>query len=260
MQSVGRYCGLHIADFWWRIGTVRIDQHRDDGSLGRKLAQDLDPFLTQLCHDHGRAGGVAARTVIAGDKAGDDRVDADDEHNGNCRGRGLGRQSCWRRLREDHISRQADQLGRQRRQPVVIALCPAVLDRDIASWREAVFAQATEELGVMRKSGLLGDAAEPADHRHRRLLRPRRKRPGGCRAAEERDELATFPSMEMHGIPASLDLNPRYTDAERRSAGYTTMANAAGRSGHRCSASRQSASARRSCAQRACRCSPATPG
>jgi len=31
---------------------------------------------------------------------------------------------------------------------------------------------------------------EESDHRHRRLLRPRRERPRGSRAAEQRDELA----------------------------------------------------------------------
>ena len=38
-----------------------------------------------------------------------------------------------------------------------------------------------------RRSG-----AKISDHRHRRLLRARRQRPPGCRAAEERDELAPF--------------------------------------------------------------------
>src|SRR5262249_37044463 len=33
-------------------------------------------------------------------------------------------------------------------------------------------------------------AAENTDHRHRRLLRARRERPRGCRATEQRDEVA----------------------------------------------------------------------
>jgi hypothetical protein len=36
---------------------------------------------------------------------------------------------------------------------------------------------------------------EKSDHRHRRLLRPRRERPCGCRATEERNELAAFHSI-----------------------------------------------------------------
>jgi hypothetical protein len=39
---------------------------------------------------------------------------------------------------------------------------------------------------------------EKSDHRHRRLLRTRRQRPRCRRAAEQRDELAAFPLMEMH--------------------------------------------------------------
>jgi len=33
---------------------------------------------------------------------------------------------------------------------------------------------------------------EKPDHQHRRLLRARRERPRGCRAAEKGDEIATF--------------------------------------------------------------------
>ena len=37
---------------------------------------------------------------------------------------------------------------------------------------------------------VFGEAFEEPDHRHRRLLRARRERPGKCRAAEKGDELA----------------------------------------------------------------------
>jgi hypothetical protein len=42
--------------------------------------------------------------------------------------------------------------------------------------------------------GRYAGTKEP-DHRHRRLLRPRRERPRGCRAAEQRDEFAAFHSI-----------------------------------------------------------------
>ena len=41
---------------------------------------------------------------------------------------------------------------------------------------------------------------EKSNYRHRRLLRPRRKRPHGSRAAEQRDELAS-PNAKCHVIP-----------------------------------------------------------
>jgi hypothetical protein len=44
-------------------------------------------------------------------------------------------------------------------------------------------------------------AVEKPDHRHRRLLRPRRKRPCGRRAAEKGDEVAPSQSSELHSSP-----------------------------------------------------------
>ena len=59
-----------------------------------------------------------------------------------------------------------------------------------------------EGLGGMRSNSVqaIGKAAKEPDHRHRGLLRSRRRRPRGRRAAESRDELA--PSDEScHLIP-----------------------------------------------------------
>jgi len=41
------------------------------------------------------------------------------------------------------------------------------------------------------------------DHRHRRLLRARRERPRGCRAGEERNEVAPSQLIELHEVPRS---------------------------------------------------------
>jgi hypothetical protein len=49
----------------------------------------------------------------------------------------------------------------------------------------------------------LQDRAEEPDHRHRRLLRPRRERPGRRRAAEQRDELAALHSITSSARPSS---------------------------------------------------------
>ena len=61
-------------------------------------------------------------------------------------------------------------------------------------------------------------AAKP-DHRHRRLLRARRQRPRGRRAAEQRDELASFQLIELHPVPASQSRIAGYRIASDQSAG-----------------------------------------
>jgi hypothetical protein len=63
----------------------------------------------------------------------------------------------------------------------------------------ASFAQALLERGheVCKLAGQFA-----AENRHHRLLRPRGERPR-CRAAEQRDEVASFQLIELHSIPAS---------------------------------------------------------
>ena len=58
---------------------------------------------------------------------------------------------------------------------------------DIAGIFETLAKSAQTVRDLVRRSGF-----EKPDYRHRRLLRPRRDRPSSCRAAEQRDELATF--------------------------------------------------------------------
>jgi hypothetical protein len=43
-------------------------------------------------------------------------------------------------------------------------------------------------------------AMEEPDHRHGRLLRPRHEWPPSRRAAEQRDELTTLQSIELHPL------------------------------------------------------------
>jgi hypothetical protein len=64
-----------------------------------------------------------------------------------------------------------------------------------------VFQRLAECLHQLRVKGL---AVEKSDHWHRRLLRPRRERPAGSGAADERDELAPF-----HSLPAPLVASPK---------------------------------------------------
>ena len=121
-----------------------------------------------------------------------DRVDRYLEDDRNRRGRRLCRQrrrSAAGRGNHGHLT--ANQIGRQRRQSIVLAVRPAIFDRDVLALDIAGFASGP---GGTRADGMRVRvrrcAAEEPDHRHRRLLRARRERPRSRRAAEQRDELA----------------------------------------------------------------------
>ena len=86
----------------------------------------------------------------------------------------------------------AGQVGHERRQPIVFAVQPVVLDSDVLALDVAGFVEAFTERTNTAHGGLLRLSVDEADHGHRWLLRPRRKRPRCRRAAEQSDELAPF--------------------------------------------------------------------
>jgi hypothetical protein len=72
-----------------------------------------------------------------------DRVGADRKHDRDCSGRGL---RCERRGsaadRDDHGHLPLDEIGSQRRQSIVMAVGPAIFDRNVLALDIATFAQA----------------------------------------------------------------------------------------------------------------------
>jgi hypothetical protein len=101
-----------------------------------------------------------------------------------------------RRYRDpsNHAIKLADVLGISLK-TTGIARCPAVVDPHVAAVGPAQLLQPLQE---RRDAGLClpivgGEVHQHADASHPiGLLRPRRERPRGCRAAEERDEFASF--------------------------------------------------------------------
>src|SRR5262249_35387659 len=95
------------------------------------------------------------------------------------------------------------------RQPVVLTVSNVVY-RDIAAFNvpriSQSFPKRCEESAGWRKS------TEIADHRHRRLLRLRRKRPCNRRAAEERNELTPFQLIKLHSVPCQQGPNCRISN------------------------------------------------
>src|SRR5262249_18570757 len=82
---------------------------------------------------------------------------------------------------------------------VVLPLCPAIFNRDIAALDVTGLAQSLAERAYAVEVAGGRCAAENANNGHRWLLRARRERPRRRRAAEERDEIATL----HHSITSS---------------------------------------------------------
>jgi len=135
------------------------------------------------------ASDIAAWPCEAGDEANLHRVRADANDDRNCLCRCFGRESRGggpQHYDDSHFA--TDQLGRQPRQSVVLAVRPPVFRRHVLALDVADFAQALpeREQTVCVKRGVSRSTAEEPDHRHRRLLPARRERPSSRRAAEQR--------------------------------------------------------------------------
>jgi hypothetical protein len=192
LNSSGDLCRhLHVSDFGRGVGTQWIGQHGDHLRLGNQLAHDLQPLLPERSGDQRHAGGVAARPVEAGDETCRHRIETHDKHDRDGRSRRLGGHRGRRRCSDDEGYRAANQLGRQRRHAIVLAIGKAVLDRDVLTLRIPRLIQAAPEHGDVRGRLCQPHRSEEADDRRRRMLRARSKRPGDGRAAEERYELAS---------------------------------------------------------------------
>src|SRR5262249_42070372 len=136
---------------------------------------------------------VTGRPVQVSDKSCRDWVVGGEKDDWYSRGRCLGR---WRRsgIRCDQEHLSADQIGRQRRQAIVVTFRPTVFNPYIAPFDIAGLAEALAKGGnVVRVSPGRG-GMEESDPRQP-LLRARRERPRRCRAAEKGDELAAFHSI-----------------------------------------------------------------
>jgi hypothetical protein len=135
-------------------------------------------------------GEVRAGPVEAGDKTQCDRVTAGVKYDRYRRGRCLRRHRCGAADGYDHGYAAADQIGRERRQPINLIFRPAVFDRHVLALDIAGFLQALEKRNgdvlvvIISRLG-----AEEPDYRHRWLLRPRRQRPRR-RASEPSNELS----------------------------------------------------------------------
>src|SRR6266568_4628593 len=97
----------------------------------------------------------------------------------------------------DNCDPSASQIDGKSRQSIEVVLGGTVQDRHVLAFDKTRLLEAlleSAQLVLVRRLG------EESNHRHRRLLRARRKRPSYRRAAEKGDELAPF---HIHSITSS---------------------------------------------------------
>src|SRR5262249_46770356 len=97
----------------------------------------------------------------------------------------------------------ADQVGHERRQAIVLAFQPVVLDRHVLALDGAGFVEAFAERSAKVRGDLWRSGTHEADHWHRWLLRVRRERPRGS-GADQRDELAPPHSITSSARASSV--------------------------------------------------------
>jgi hypothetical protein len=165
---------------------------------GTNSENHLDPLWGQI--EAADAGEVTPLPGETRDEAQPDRVAArKDDRNRRCHGfRRLCRRSAGER--RDHLDLAADEVGGQCRQPIGVALRPAVFDRDVLTFDVAGFVQSLAERGHIRGNRIGRRGAEDADHRHRLLLRARwLARARGRVRPENRGVSSPSPPIERWG-------------------------------------------------------------
>ena len=88
-------------------------------------------FRPQFARQNSCAGDVRAGSVEAGDKTQCDRVTGGDKDDWYGSGRCLRRQRCGGAEGYDHSHAATDEIGCQRRKPIVLIVRPAILDQHV---------------------------------------------------------------------------------------------------------------------------------
>src|SRR6516162_3555662 len=176
-SAIGGLAGLTSTAIRAALGT------RSWKSPSRLAATSLVKKLMPVALPPGRAR-LATRPSVTGS------ANAEDDRD-RC-GRSFGRLGSGGVAgRNDNGNAAADEVSHERRQAIVSPIQPMVLDRHVLALDVPGFVEAFTERSGNARGGIGRPNVDEADDRHRRLLRPRRKRPSGCRAAEKGDELAS---------------------------------------------------------------------
>ena len=117
-------------------------------------------------------------------------------HDGNGLGRVHDGKGGGRRIHDDYIDVQSNQLSRKLLETFSLASCIPALDNKVAALLVPVISESLDQL-VVKAFMSVGDKSDPPNFSC--PLRARRERPGYCPAAEQSDELAP----RAHSITSS---------------------------------------------------------
>src|SRR5215831_2263618 len=167
--------------------------------------QKLQPLCSKRHAEIGNAGDVATGPVKVCDEAGLHGVAGGAEHDRDRRRCALGCE-CRRHAegRGDEGDSAANEVGCQFRQAIGVVMRPPELDGQVLALDVAALAQSLAESSHSICERLRRAELEQPDYRQRRLLRARRERPCGCRAAEKRYELAALHSITSSARASSI--------------------------------------------------------
>ena len=129
------------------IRIIRIYEHADRGGFWDELVQQLQPLCSKINEIVSYAGCVPARVIETAHETRRDRVSSSGEYDrdhGSC---SLGRKRRRRGSRGYDGHLPTHQIGRQGRQSVVLAFCPPILDRHVATFDKTGLIQALVECG-----------------------------------------------------------------------------------------------------------------
>src|ERR1700736_2405281 len=158
-------------------GPKGIDQHGNAHGSRRQLVQEPKLLSAEVVRYEVDTRNVATWPVETGNEAAPNGVEARCEDNWYLCVGSLGRH-CRRGVsRSDHCHLTAYQISCEVGQSIVLVLGPAILDRHVLALGVATFADTWGERSHKVCSARRRRAAENTDHRRRRLLRVRMRRP-----------------------------------------------------------------------------------
>jgi hypothetical protein len=167
------------------VASADIGHDRQSAESGDNLAQKVKSFGTKIGCLAWRSGSVAARSCQTGDETGADRVSRRHEDNRRDRCGLLCRDNCGVSDRHNDIDLEPDELGCDLSVALFACLRPAIVEGNGAALNPAEFVQPLHKSGEPLALGRrCGGAKEPDGRQLAWLLRARRQRPCGTRAAE----------------------------------------------------------------------------